>query len=143
MQENIKTTSGVMIQTPRGWFHVADMTRSEMESAGYGFHHESEDGKYLIMTDGVKAYAVLAKEEPVEEAAGSKIVFVITDGVLEEVYSSDPNIDISYYNIDTDQVYGDQRDALEEALTEDKKGLTPANVYYAAEKFYDDPRFDD
>ena len=30
---------------PGGAFHVTDMSREQMEAAGYGFHHESEDGK--------------------------------------------------------------------------------------------------
>ena len=27
-----------------------------MEAAGYGFHHQSDDGKYLIMGNGTRAY---------------------------------------------------------------------------------------
>lgn len=41
--------TGETVRTPRGTFHVTDMSREQMEAAGYGFHHESEDGKYLIM----------------------------------------------------------------------------------------------
>ena len=37
------------IQTPRGSFYLCGMTREQMEADGYGFHHASEDGKYLIM----------------------------------------------------------------------------------------------
>lgn len=37
-----------------------------MEAAGYGFHHESEDGKYLIMGNGTQAFAV-AVEQPQRE----------------------------------------------------------------------------
>jgi Lon protease-like protein len=36
-----------------------------MEAAGYGFHHQSEDGKYLIMGNGTQAFAISA--EPVQE----------------------------------------------------------------------------
>ena len=48
------------IQTPRGSFYLCGMTREQMEADGYGFHHASEDGKYLIMANGIQAYAVRA-----------------------------------------------------------------------------------
>ena len=48
------------IQTPRGSFYLCGMTREQMEVDGYGFHHASEDGKYLIMANGTQAYAVRA-----------------------------------------------------------------------------------
>lgn len=53
------------IRTPRGNFCVTDATREQMEAAGYGFHHQSEDGKYLIMGNGTTAYAIPA--EPIQE----------------------------------------------------------------------------
>lgn len=53
------------IHTPRGNFRVTDVTREQMEAAGYGFHHSSEDGKYLIMGNGTTAYAIPA--EPIQE----------------------------------------------------------------------------
>ena len=56
-------TTGEQITTPRGSFHVTDMTREQMEAAGYGFHHQSEDGKHLIMGNGTRAFAV-ATEQP-------------------------------------------------------------------------------
>ncbi len=33
-----------------------------MEAAGYGVHHQSDDGKYLIMGNGTRAFAVLAQQ---------------------------------------------------------------------------------
>ncbi len=51
------------VQTPRGSFHVTDMTREQMEAAGYSFHHQSEDGKYFIMGNGTNAYAIAAQRE--------------------------------------------------------------------------------
>ena len=41
--------TGETVRTPRGNFHITDMTREQIEAAGFGFHHASEDGKYLIM----------------------------------------------------------------------------------------------
>ena len=58
-------TTGESIKTPRGSFHVTDMTREQIEAAGYGFHHQSEDGKYLIMANRTRAFAVAA--EPPEK----------------------------------------------------------------------------
>ena len=51
------------ISTPRGSFCVTNMTREQMEAAGYGVHHISDDGKYLIMGNGTRAFAV-AVEQP-------------------------------------------------------------------------------
>ena len=50
------------ISTPRGSFCVTDMTREQMEAAGYGVHHQSDDGKYLIMGNGTRAFAILAEQ---------------------------------------------------------------------------------
>ena len=56
-------TTGEQITTPRGSFHVTAMTREQMEAAGYGFHHQSEDGKHLIMGNGTRAFAVAAEQQ--------------------------------------------------------------------------------
>ena len=50
------------ISTPRGSFCVTNMTREQMEAAGYGVHHQSDDGKYFIMGNGTRAFAVLAQQ---------------------------------------------------------------------------------
>ena len=54
--------TGETIKTPRGTFYVTDMSREQMEAAGYGFHHQSDDGKYLIMGNGTRAFAVAAEQ---------------------------------------------------------------------------------
>ncbi|MCQ5129473.1 YodL domain-containing protein [Butyricicoccus faecihominis] len=61
--------TGESIQTPRGSFHVTDMSREQMEAAGYGFHHQSEDGQYLIMGNSTQAFAILAQQESPIKAA--------------------------------------------------------------------------
>ena len=38
------------------------MSREQMEAAGYGIHHISDDGKYLIMGNGTRAFAVAAEQ---------------------------------------------------------------------------------
>jgi len=55
--------TGEVIRTPRGGFYVTAMSREQMEAAGYGFHHQSDDRKYLIMTNGTQAYAIPAEPE--------------------------------------------------------------------------------
>ena len=54
--------TGEQIRTPRGSFSVTDMTAEQMREAGYGLHHTSEDGKYLIMGNGTQAFAVAAEQ---------------------------------------------------------------------------------
>ena len=54
--------TGEQIRTPRGSFSVTDMTAEQMRAAGYGLHHTSEDGKYLIMGNGTQAFAVAAEQ---------------------------------------------------------------------------------
>ena len=55
--------TGEKIRTPRGTFYVTGMSREQMEAVGYGVHHQSDDGKYLIMGNGTRAFAV-----PTEQA---------------------------------------------------------------------------
>lgn len=55
--------TGEQIQTPRGRFYLTDRSREQMEAAGYGFHHQSKDGRYLIMANGTRAFAIPAQPE--------------------------------------------------------------------------------
>ncbi len=54
--------TGEQIKTPRGSFYVSDMSVEQMKEAGYGLHHQSDDGKYLIMRNGTRAFAVAAEQ---------------------------------------------------------------------------------
>ena len=58
--DNLET--GETIKTPRGTFYVTAMSREQMEAAGYGLHHQSDDGKYLIMGNGTRAFAIFAEQ---------------------------------------------------------------------------------
>ena len=64
--------TGEKIETPRGSFHVTDMSREQMEEAGYGLHHNSDDGKYAIMGNGTRAFAISTepqqRENPLKAA---------------------------------------------------------------------------
>lgn len=76
--------TGESIQTPRGSFLVTDMSREQLEAAGYGFHHQSEDGKYLIMGNGSDAFAIPAQQESPIKAAEmtTEQNYNMIDGVL-------------------------------------------------------------
>ena len=52
--------TGETVTTPRGSFHLTSMSREQMEACGYGVHHTSKDGKYFIMGNGTRAFAVAA-----------------------------------------------------------------------------------
>ena len=54
--------TGEKIKTPRGTFSLTDMSREQMKEAGYGFHHQSEDGKHHIMANGTRAFAIPAEQ---------------------------------------------------------------------------------
>ena len=54
--------TGETVKTPRGTFYVTAMSREQMEAAGYGLHHQSDDGKYLIMGNGTRAFAITAEQ---------------------------------------------------------------------------------
>ena len=58
--------TGERVSTPRGSFHVTDMTREQMETAGYGYHHSTDDGKYLVMGNGTQAFAIAAEQREQE-----------------------------------------------------------------------------
>ncbi len=57
---SISTTQKILRDTAfpfRTW-----LSREQIEAAGYGFHHQSDDGKYLIMGNGTRAFAVAAEQ---------------------------------------------------------------------------------
>lgn len=70
--------TGETVRTPRGTFYVTDMSREQMETAGYGLHHQSDDGKYLIMGNGTRAFAI-RNEEAQEHAAPEKMTVLVVE----------------------------------------------------------------
>ena len=70
--------TGETVRTPRGTFYVTDMSREQMEAAGYGLHHQSDDGKYLIMGNGNRAFAI-RNEEAQEHAAPEKMTVLVVE----------------------------------------------------------------
>ena len=86
--------TGETIKTPRGTFYVTAMSREQMEAAGYGFHHQSDDGKYLIMGNGTRAFAVAA-EQP-EKADSLKHVedtIEQNDNNFDGIINNTPTVD--------------------------------------------------
>ena len=84
--------TGETVRTPRGTFHVTDMSREQIEAAGYGFHHESEDGKYLIMANGSRAFAIPSGSAP-EHTAPEKLTVLVVEPMKEpDVKEIDPGL---------------------------------------------------
>ena len=88
------------VQTPRGSFYLSGMTREQMEADGYGFHHASDDGKYLIMTNGTQAYAVRAeareRDNPLRTAEMTiEDDYGMIDGVINNGRRDEPEKQIS------------------------------------------------
>ena len=80
------------VRTPRGTFYVTDMSREQMEAAGYGFHHQSEDGNYLIMGNGSRAFAI-RNGEAQEHAAPEKMTVLVVEPMKEPyVKEIDPGL---------------------------------------------------
>ena len=84
--------TGETVRTPRVTFHVTDMSREQMETAGYGFHHETEDGKYLIMANGSRAFAIPNGDAP-EHTAPEKLTVLVVEPMKEPyVKEIDPGL---------------------------------------------------
>ena len=118
--------TGEQVRTPRGSFRVTDMTREQMEAAGYGFHHQSEDGKYFIMGNGTQAFAVAAAqpesplkhiEDTVEQNDNS------FDGIINNTPPT-PTVD----ELEAKALSGEQislADLAEAIKADEKRGGTP------------------
>ena len=84
--------TGETVRTPRGTFHVTDMSREQMEAAGYGFHHESEDRKYVIMANGSCAFAIPNGDAPGHTAPKKMTVLVVEPMKEPYVKEIDPGL---------------------------------------------------
>ncbi|MDL2258109.1 antirestriction protein ArdA [Oscillospiraceae bacterium OttesenSCG-928-G22] len=76
--------SGERIETPRGSFSLTDMTREQMEAAGYGYHHSSDDGRHHIMGNGTRAFAI------VNEQARTYEIYQLKDSPDRRDYAFEP-----------------------------------------------------
>ena len=92
LEESSQFTDLGYVRPPKGTFHVTDMSREQMEAAGYGFHHESEDGKYLIMANGSCAFAIPGGDAP-EHTAPEKLTVLVVEPMKEPyVKEIDPGL---------------------------------------------------
>ena len=86
--------TGETIKTPRGTFYVTDMSHEQMEAAGYGFHHQSDDGKYLVMGNGTRAFAIAAeqaqRENPLKAAEQTTEQ---NENMIDEIINNTPSVD--------------------------------------------------
>ena len=84
--------TGETIKTPRGTFYVTDMSREQMEAAGYGFHHQSDDGKYLVMGNGARAFAIAAeqRENPLKAAEQTTEQ---NENMIDGIINNTPTVD--------------------------------------------------
>ena len=54
------------VKTPRGTFSLTAMSKEQMEKAGYGVHHMTEDNQFYIMGNGKRAFAVsIDRDDPI------------------------------------------------------------------------------
>ena len=99
LQERQKTlepdehTTGETIRTPRGTFSLTDMTPEQMKAAGYGVHHTSEDGRYLIMTDNTRAFAVAAQPEKENPLKYVEDTIEQNDNSFDGLINNTPTVD--------------------------------------------------
>ena len=84
--------TGETIKTPRGTFYVTDMSREQMEAAGYGFHHQSDDGKYLVMGNGTRAFAIAAeqRENPLK---ATEQTTEQNENMIDGIINNTPSVD--------------------------------------------------
>ena len=85
-------TTGEKIQTPRGNFYVTAMSREQIEAAGYGFHHQSDDGKYLIMGNGTRAFAIPA-EQPENHLKAAEQTTEQNENMIDGIINNTPTVD--------------------------------------------------
>lgn len=76
--------TGEQIRTPRGSFSLTDMTKDQIEAAGYGFHHSSDDGLYHIMGNGTQAFAII------NEDARTYDIYQLADSPDRRDYAFEP-----------------------------------------------------
>ena len=84
-----KAMTGERVSTPRGSFHVTSLNEEQMQAAGYGVHHRSEDGQYLIMGNGTQAFAVAA--QPQNPLRTIEDIVEQNDNMLDGVINNTPN----------------------------------------------------
>ena len=105
--------TGKTVRTPRGTFHETDMSREDMEAAGYGYHHQSEDGRHLIMTNGTRAFAISSGISQENTQPEKMTVLVVEPGRKPYRKDIDPGLRSLQAAMGEDSPELDQEDDLE------------------------------
>ena len=128
--------TGEQITTPRGSFSVTAMSREQMEAAGYGFHHQSDNGKYLIMGNGTRAFAIAA-EQPENHLKAAELSTEQNANMIDGVINNTPNTDA----LEAQAAAGEQISLadLADAIQKDREAAEPdtARITAAAKSRYD------
>ena len=86
--------TGEQIRTPRGSFSLTSMSVEQMKEAGYGLHHQSDDGKYLVMGNGTRAFAIAAeqaqRENPLKAAEQTTEQ---NENMIDGIINNTPTVD--------------------------------------------------
>lgn len=93
--------TGERIETPRGSFHLTDLTREQMEASGYGVHHTSPDNRYLIMGNGTRAFAVQTEQTREASVLAEKVDNALREYTSEHEALSGDGFDIKKHILDT------------------------------------------
>ena len=129
-------TTGEQITTPRGSFSVTAMTREQMEAAGYGFHHQSDNGKYLIMGNGTQAFAIAA-ETPENYLKAAEQTTEQNGNMIDGIINNTPNTDA----LEAKANAGEQISLadLADTIQKDREAAEPDNarITAAAKSRYD------
>ena len=129
-------TTGEQITTPRGSFSVTAMTREQMEAAGYGFHHQSDNGKYLIMGNGTRAFAIAA-EPPENYLKAAEQTTEQNGNMIDGIINNTPNTDA----LEAQAAAGEQISLadLADAIQKDREAAEPdtARITAAAKTRYE------
>ena len=84
-EQEYAAEAAAYVQTPRGSFSLTSLSKEQMEAAGYGIHHNSEDGRYHIMGNGTRAFAVVnAEVREREQQATAKELAVDIDRLCRD-----------------------------------------------------------
>lgn len=85
-EHGVFTDYGYLVKSGDEWqrVHEGQPVPEEYRVMAYGFHHQSEDGKYLIMGNGTDAFAIPAQQESPIKAAEmtTEQNYNMIDGVL-------------------------------------------------------------
>lgn len=120
--------TGETVKTPRGSFHLTDLTKEQMEAVGYGLHHNSDDHKYHIMGNGTRAFAIRNPDVPEQQgpeqdlAMGAAAFRLAGEGYLH-IQECDYGYDYTIYDQKLHRVDGGLLNEPDLSLMEARKAI--------------------